>query len=351
MGCTSTISQSIEILPTPVSPDTIYVVNGSPKYCYQSVDSLTLAVEGGSGASIQWFLESCGNNAPIIGMGNQIQVEAPKENTSFYARWMNSCGASDCIELQITVDSLPEMSVNGIFEICNNDSTMMTSANRTDCQYVWKDVETGVVLGNEPEIVLAPDFTTWYRQIATNENQCVDSIDFVINVSEPPALELGEDLYMFACDSVELNAGDGIGFEHYLWQDNSIESTYWVKESGVYYVTVYNDGCSITDSVYVELCTDKLFIPNAFSPNGDGLNDYFRPKLSDMTLKAEMYIYSRNGGLIFQTERITEGWDGKDLNGQECPNGTYAYLIKYHVKVGVGRTMEKTASGAVIIVK
>lgn len=350
-GCSNYITQSIQIVEGPISPDTVYVLGGESAYCYQTIDSMILVAEGGSGDVIEWFQGSCGDAANLIDTGRQIQVAALNEAVSYFVRWSNGCGSSECLELPITVYELPEMQVEGVFSICSNDSTVISSAKSEGCEYIWMDIETGSLVGNGPEILLTPDESTWYRQIANNEHHCMDSIDFQISVLELPALDLGEDLFLFSCDSVEIIAGDGIGFDHYLWQDNSTESTYWVKETGDYYVMVYNDGCSITDTIYVELCTDKFFVPNAFSPNADGLNDYFRPLLSDMTLRAEMYIYARTGGLVFQTDNITEGWDGTDMKGAVCPSGTYAYVIKYHVKVGNGRTMEKTASGAVILLK
>lgn len=351
LGCTVSMSQTIRILESTIVPDTVFVLGGTTAYCYQSVDSLILVTEGGFGETIEWYQENCGNAASLIDTGSQIQVAAPHENVSYFVRWSNSCGASECLELPITVYELPKLSVSGNFAICSNDSTTILADENSNFEYFWQIIETGDIVGQGYEIVLAPDVDTWYRLIAQNENDCVDSIDFLITVSEPPALELGEDLYLLSCDSVEITAGDGIGFDNYLWQDNSTEPTLWITETGVYTVTVYNDGCSITDSVFVELCSDKFFIPNAFSPNGDGLNDNFRPKMSDLTLKAEMYIYARNGSLIFQTENIMEGWDGTDMKGAECPNGTYAYLIKYHIRTSTGRTLDKSAAGAVILMR
>lgn len=349
-GCTDTIEQSIEILKRAIAPTTVYCVEGNA-FCYQTLDSITLAITGGEGSRVEWYYETCGQANRYIDSGLHITIPAPTQNTTYFVRWVNGCGPTECLELPIEVYILPDVTVTGKFDICQREITTIYSILDPDCNYIWKDVVTDLIIGTEDSVLVSPDDDRWFRLIAQNGNQCVDSIDFLVTVLELPSLELGEDLYLFTCDSVELTAGYGMGFDYYLWQDSSTEATYWVSETGTYYVTVYNDGCSITDSIYVELCTEKIFIPNAFSPNGDGLNDFFRPTLSDYTVKMEMYIYDRTGGLVTQTDNYSVGWDGKNAKGQDCPSGTYAYIIKYHMKIGKGRTLEKTTSGSVILLR
>jgi gliding motility-associated-like protein len=70
--------------------------------------------------------------------------------------------------------------------------------------------------------------------------------------------------------------------------------------------------------------TISIYIPNAFTPDGDGVNDIFTPSIAGHKLE-EMYVYSRSGELVSHT--LNEiGWDGK-LNGNNCSEGIYIYIL------------------------
>ncbi|KXK42897.1 MAG: PKD domain-containing protein [Bacteroidetes bacterium OLB11] len=71
-----------------------------------------------------------------------------------------------------------------------------------------------------------------------------------------------------------------------------------------------------------------MFIPNAFSPNGDGQNDVFRIKAKNIDF-LYLYIYNRFGQLLFQSDDINTGWNG-DYKGIPCEIGTYFYLLLYN---------------------
>lgn len=72
---------------------------------------------------------------------------------------------------------------------------------------------------------------------------------------------------------------------------------------------------------------ETLIIPNAFTPNGDNLNDTFKV-IGRNIVKYEIKIYDQNNLLVYNSKDIREGWDGT-YNGKEMPAGTYTYLIEY----------------------
>jgi hypothetical protein len=80
------------------------------------------------------------------------------------------------------------------------------------------------------------------------------------------------------------------------------------------------------DSVDPSDC--KVFIPTAFTPNGDGNNDNFRPKANCKTEKYELVIYNRWGQVVFTTRSQYNFWDGK-LKNKDAPVGSYIYMLKY----------------------
>jgi gliding motility-associated-like protein len=88
--------------------------------------------------------------------------------------------------------------------------------------------------------------------------------------------------------------------------------------------------CRFTDSVFVELneltCSRKnVFIPNAFTPNGDGANDLFIPR-SSILKSMKLVIYNRLGNQVFESNDINNGWDG-NYKGQAAPEDAYGYYF------------------------
>jgi gliding motility-associated-like protein len=97
--------------------------------------------------------------------------------------------------------------------------------------------------------------------------------------------------------------------------------------------TTYTGYCTLCSG---EEFTDEVtvfvvpYIPNAFTPNGDGLNDYFRilGLPPENITQFNLQIFNRWGQLVFSSKDILEGWDGK-LNGEVCPEGDYVWVIFY----------------------
>lgn len=119
------------------------------------------------------------------------------------------------------------------------------------------------------------------------------------------------------------------------WNTGQTGNEITVVEPGVYYATVYINGCTSSDTL--EVFNDcYITLPNAFTPNGDGLNDYFLPRelLARGLTTFQMDIYNRWGELLFSTDNTTgRGWDGR-YNGQEQPQGVFIYVIRATFKDG-----------------
>jgi gliding motility-associated-like protein len=122
------------------------------------------------------------------------------------------------------------------------------------------------------------------------------------------------------------------------------------SDTGYYPIelVVMNGSCSDTILKWLYIHEDDLiFIPNAFSPNGDGKNDVFRPEIIGIDETAyELYIYDRWGKLVFLTKKTTEGWDGR-INGKFSEPGIFVYTVKYKEVNGI----EKRVKGAFTLVR
>jgi gliding motility-associated-like protein len=169
-------------------------------------------------------------------------------------------------------------------------------------------------------------------KVSADYRICRDTSAEIPVVLRPrPIINLGPDTSM--CPNAEplvltdyLNGGNASA----SWQWNTGEQTFTIlaKQPGMYSATVTIDGCSGTDSVWVKKDC-YLDVPNSFTPNGDGMNDYFLPRqlLSESVKTFKMTIYNRWGQEIYQTTKLDgRGWDGY-FNGQPQPQGVFVYVI------------------------
>jgi len=115
---------------------------------------------------------------------------------------------------------------------------------------------------------------------------------------------------------------------------NTPSFEYVFKHKGEYVVkltTTNENGCSSTSTQVITIDNDyNLLSPNAFSPNGDNLNDYFIPKaLPLLNLPFTMLIYDRQGNLLYQTTDANKPWDGNKFNdGTPAPDGVYVWVVQ-----------------------
>jgi gliding motility-associated-like protein len=159
-----------------------------------------------------------------------------------------------------------------------------------------------------------------------------------ITILPYPRIDLGPDTVM--CPN-----GDPIAIGDYKNANNPAASWKWntgetsaviaVRHPGIYTAEVLTAGCANSDSIEVRKDC-YIDIPNSFTPDGDGVNDYFLPRqlLSKGVLGYKMSIYNRWGQIIFETTHTDgRGWDGK-FNDKEQPTGVYVYLIDAILKNG-----------------
>lgn len=165
------------------------------------------------------------------------------------------------------------------------------------------------------------------NQTKANEKENSGSNEISEDMPIDP-IEFPEDKKICRGEEIELEIKGG---QNYLWSNGDVRSI--INVSPVV-TTVY--GITVTDAgqnnhygnVKVEVyeCM-PLFVPDAFTPDGDGLNDVFRAKGNDIH-DFSMRIHSRSGNLIFESNDINQGWDGR-INGSVAETGIYFYTISF----------------------
>ncbi|MEO5674930.1 MAG: gliding motility-associated C-terminal domain-containing protein, partial [Chitinophagales bacterium] len=185
-------------------------------------------------------------------------------------------------------------------------------------QYLWYDSSMN-------KSVTVTDTGIYYVTIV-DFNGCTISDTIVIDsfYAVPPANLINDTL---VCTGTVTTIKAPDGFITYEWNNGNPFNFLEVTEPGIYSLTVTNEfTCIRTDTFIVTLqCSTALFIPDAFTPNGDGVNDIYFPIGYNIT-SFLMQIYNRWGTKVYETNSIDKGWQG-DCKGIPCDIGTYVYYI------------------------
>ncbi|MBL7767032.1 MAG: gliding motility-associated C-terminal domain-containing protein [Chitinophagaceae bacterium] len=261
-------------------------------------------------------------------------------NTAGYY-WVTVTGANTCKAydtIQVTIQNIPLVDLGPDTTLCA-DQQIVYDVTTPGASYLWQDFTTGA------QYTVNSSGNYW---VGVTINKCTGSDTVAVQVKPIPSVYLGPDTTLCPTEKIVLNATTpGAG---YLWQDLSIWPTYEVDHAGLYQVKVTVDGCTGTDAIQVNYnayCECSLYLPNAFSPNGDGLNDEFRPV--DIT-GAEVFafgIYNRWGEQVFFSEYFEHGWNGNQKL-KEAESGVYYYYLKYRC-LGTGE--EHTVKGDVLLIR
>jgi len=173
-------------------------------------------------------------------------------------------------------------------------------------------------------------------------------MELSLTVNKNPQIAFPDQDTIFAEPGFILEAGSG--YESYLWNTNETTDAIQINIEGLYSVYVTStESCKSTDSVTVLWGGEPFYLPNAFTPKGDGLNDEFKPvQRYDFVKTYHLSIYNRWGEMIFEIGDIEQGWDGKH-KGSIAPQGTYVYRIVYTAYSTGNETQVKT--GSVTLVK
>ncbi|MBL7923258.1 MAG: gliding motility-associated C-terminal domain-containing protein [Bacteroidia bacterium] len=178
-----------------------------------------------------------------------------------------------------------------------------------------------------------------YQFTLTADSACtlIREIAVPVNPSGSPVPQLPDALLYCPGESIALNPGN---FTSYLWSTGETTATIMVSDTGWYTVNVSNSsGCTGSDSVLIrENCFTGMYVPAAFTPNSDGLNDVFKSYSAEVGY-FRLEIFNRFGQKIFSADEQEEAWNGT-FEEEVCPAGIYGWQIKYTGPDGKTRTIK-----------
>lgn len=324
-GCTDTVSKTIEAYPIP------NVKAGQDTFiCKQRGINLSA-----SGASTYNWSPSTGLSctacaAPFASPSGEIYYSV--KGTSIHG-----CTASDT--LKVTVKFPFKITYGNRDTLCKGESSKLFASGAN--HYVWSP-SAGL---NNPLLanpVATPDTTTTYTVVGKDDKNCyTDTGHVFIKVYPIPVVNAGNDQIMNVGKSLDLTPVISNDVTEVLWSPTTgiFRNSYpgiTIKPvtNTEYTVKVSNPGgCTAEDKVNIIVTCDgsNIFMPNTFSPNGDGANDLFYPRGSGLFKIKNLKIFNRWGQIVFEKSSFNAndpaaGWDGT-FKGAKLNAEVFVYMI------------------------
>ncbi|WP_345258505.1 gliding motility-associated C-terminal domain-containing protein [Flaviaesturariibacter amylovorans] len=242
------------------------------------------------------------------------------------------CVATDEFEI-IRTNPAPQVQLDQRPYVCPGSSRILDAG--TFASYRWHDGSTGRVFVVMTAGLVSVEVTDFNGCKGTGSVQLIPSPDI-------PQIALPADTTLCQYQQLVLKAPPN--FHAYRWSTGSTGATLRIPGAGLYWLEVASEqGCTSRDSIRIDIkqCNRYFFVPTAFTPNGDGRNDRFRPLLDGNLLSYQFAIFDRWGRIVFESKDPRRGWDGK-LAAQEQGSNVYVWTCSFHLEGGPPETRKGT---------
>jgi len=268
-------------------------------------------------------------------------IAAPLNTATYTIVGTDANGCSDSVAITIDVSPNTLIAINitpANATICSGTSTLLSASvvtSQPPVVYLWNPF-TGISSNTNSTVTADPLLTTSYTVTGTDANGCTNTVGVEVTVNPLQTVSVGNNVTITFGTSTTLSVTPAGGSFSWTPADglscNTCSGPVVSPTATVlYYVTrTDNNGCMATDSIQVTvlpLC-NGVFVPDAFSPNGDGQNDVLLVKTTDVTcIQSFLFrIFDRWGNKVFETLNIQTGWDGK-YHGKELDDAVFVYEL------------------------
>lgn len=292
-------------------------------------------------------------------------VATPDYSSSFVIAVSNSYGCHSTDTVHVNVIEEVSAALKGDDGLCLGESAHLEieieEASANGYSIAW--TPASLFKGQDPDNpVIAPQENVEVTAIITSKTCKADTITFPIEVFELPDVYAGEDQVVYAGEKIHLSASTDNIIAEYQWAPAAgldcpdCRSTNWVADGSKRFTIdiVDENGCAAKDTVIMRVmggCREDIFIPNAFSPNGDERNDKFLIRTINPVRLEYFKIFDRWGAQVYSSSDATEGWDGTHPNGwngfyenniassnqpvrDDVIPGVYVYMLKAVCRTG-----------------
>ena len=304
--CTAVATASVEIAAPAVATATPATI------C--SGQSASLTASGGAN-----YLWSNGNTTSSINVS--------PASTTTYSVIVSVASCSDTAYTTLAVNPTPTVSLGNDQTICSGKNSTLDAAN-PGASYLWSTNAT-------TQTISVSSQGNYWVIVARNNCLAKDTVSTFLS----PKVHLFDSSL---CTTTPILLDAGSGGSSYLWNTGSTDRSISVDQPSDYWVEVQYGSCQTSDTAKIggEPGTGSLYVPNAFTPNDDNLNELFLAKGTGI-ISFDMKVFDRWGNLIFTSDDINKGWDGKIQGGhyvfkndgtKTSQEDVYVWIVKYITK-------------------
>jgi len=326
-GCYDTVYHTVTINPSPT-----VTTNNDINLCLGN----TVQLNANGALQYSW--------TPIQGLSCTScsnPIASPTYTTSYVVRGVNSFGCDGYDSVLIQVIQPIQVTVTASDTICIGKSVQLMASGANS--YLWTP-SLGLNANNIPNPVSTPASTITYRVVGSDAFNCFTDTGFVtIAVGKYPTVELGPDLTLSTGTNYSFIPVIQFGpIRDWLWTPSTNLNCATcpspiaiIKDEITYRVKVTtNYGCSASDTIHIKVFCEssQVFIPNAFTPNGDGRNDILMVRGTGILAVKSFRIFNRWGEIIFEKNNFPPnnpiyGWDGM-VKGQKVAPDVFVYTAE-----------------------
>lgn len=264
-------------------------------------------------------------------------IAKPVATSTYKVIGVDAFGCSDSDEVNVIVTEKQPVGVGPDASICEGGSVQLSATGGTS--YQWFP-SYGLSTDKQATTTATPTTTTTYHVVIKQGDCFADTAEVMVEVHGLPTVDAGPDQNAVAGNPVQLDAV-GTDIASYSWTPadklNCVDCKNPVTNAlrtTTYKVAVKNQwGCEANDEVTVNVTCDatQLFVPNTFTPNGDGINDKFFPHGKGLTSIKRFRVFNRWGEMMFEANNIplndeNFGWDGS-RNLTPLKPDVFVYII------------------------
>lgn len=317
-GCLGPIASAAGVAVLPSSPSAI--ISGPNIICkgdtinytapFNDLTFYTWAVNGGT------VLDTSNNTLTVV-------WDSTGQN-SINLQVLNACG-NNTNNKSIIVKDYPEVDAGNDTTVCQGEEVTLSTIEG-NYNYTWSDDNS--VISNLSTTTVTPDSTTTYYIASeiTGAGDCTSHDTTTVFVDYTFEADFGDTI----CIGDEITLIASVDSALYQWSNGESSQSITVSDTGFYQVTITTDTstCNSYEYFYVIGKTCSIELPNVFTPNGDGPNDFFAPFQPGTFDDFLLQVFNRWGRLVYETTDSAFQWDGTSNAGKELKAGTYYYVVR-----------------------
>jgi gliding motility-associated-like protein len=333
-------------------PRELIVVSVSNNNLFTYIGADTTICQGGSASfmptvtpipnAYEWRVKTPGiPNNTISDASSKDVLLSPVDTAEYILKaTLGGCSVEDTVKVRVIWK--PNITTKGNFAICTNTSTILAGIishnTSNDIDYAWSPKDsllTPDTIQTIAKPTLSTKYTITYTTQASYGCSFTDSTSMKLVIQPVVKAFAGNDTIAAKSLQHQLHGAGGL---NYSWSTNAGVSISNANNQNAY-VILDNDanfylkvtdviGCEGRDSIFIKVYNGPTYhIPNAFTPNGDGVNDIFRAIPAGIANTVYFRVIDRWGNVVFETNQWMKGWDGT-FKGKPQPSGVYVWMVK-----------------------